>query len=338
MTEVTHSEGKLPTAVDAAGDAPTRADVAGADVAGADAAGADAAGAGAEHAKCLNCGAALLGKYCSACGQPAHLHRTLASLGHDVLHAVLHFDGKLWRTIPELAIFPGRLTRRYIDGERTKFVSPMALYLFTVFLMYAVFSLAPSSLTTRSDEPGEDAIESTQPIESAERGSQAESPAPASGAPSAGAAPAANAPAKGIWTRVVAEVKENPSLVSYKLKTNGYKYSWLLVPLSIPFMWLLFFWRRDITVYDHAVFVTYSISFMMWVMVAAALAEWAGAAAGPVEKIVAVVAAVHMYRQLRGAYGLSRAGAAVRLFFLLIAAGIVLIIFLTLMLLLGALH
>lgn len=43
-------------------------------------------------------------------------------------------------------LHPGRLTRRYIDGERVKFVSPMALFLFTVFLMFAVFAFTGGTL------------------------------------------------------------------------------------------------------------------------------------------------------------------------------------------------
>src|SRR5688500_11165812 len=105
------------------------------------------------HGQCRNCGAALAGAYCATCGQPAHLHRTLSSLGHDILHGVFHFEGKVWQTIPELLFRPGRLTRRYIDGERAKFVSPMALYLFTVFLTFAVFSFTSSSwLSDAMDE------------------------------------------------------------------------------------------------------------------------------------------------------------------------------------------
>src|SRR5688572_2509683 len=105
-----------------------------------------------ERGKCRNCGAALAGAYCSACGQPAHLHRSLSSLGHDILHGVFHFEGKLWRTIPELFFHPGRLTRRYIDGERAKFISPMALYLFTVFLMFGVFSFTTSNVFDSTEE------------------------------------------------------------------------------------------------------------------------------------------------------------------------------------------
>ena len=98
-----------------------------------------AAGEGDSHAReanCLNCGAALVGPYCFACGQHAHVHRTLSAFFHDFAHGVLHFEGKIWRTLPMLAWKPGELTRRYIDGQRARFVSPIALFLFSVFLSF----------------------------------------------------------------------------------------------------------------------------------------------------------------------------------------------------------
>ena len=52
---------------------------------------------------------------------------------------MFHVEGKIWRTIPDLAIRLGDLTRRYIAGERAKFVLPLALFLFAVFLMFAAF-------------------------------------------------------------------------------------------------------------------------------------------------------------------------------------------------------
>ena len=82
------------------------------------------------------------------CGQKAHVHRSLAAFGHDLVHGVLHFDGKFWRTLPLLAWRPGELTRRYVHGERAKFVSPMALFLFSVFLMFAVLSIYGVSLAS----------------------------------------------------------------------------------------------------------------------------------------------------------------------------------------------
>lgn len=49
---------------------------------------------------CLNCGTALVGAHCHACGQRAHVHRTIRAFAHDLLHGVLHFEGKTWRTLP----------------------------------------------------------------------------------------------------------------------------------------------------------------------------------------------------------------------------------------------
>src|SRR3982751_5613017 len=97
------------------------------------------------EANCLNCGAALVGPFCSECGQHAHVHRTLSAFFHDFLHGVLHFEGKIWRTLPMLVWKPGELTRRYIAGQRSSFVSPIALFLFCVFLMFAVIGLTSSS-------------------------------------------------------------------------------------------------------------------------------------------------------------------------------------------------
>ena len=84
------------------------------------------------EAACLNCGTVLVGPHCHGCGQAAHVHRTLGAFFHDLLHGVFHFEGKIWRTLPMLAWQPGRLTREYIDGRRASYVSPIALFLFSV--------------------------------------------------------------------------------------------------------------------------------------------------------------------------------------------------------------
>ncbi|HSO46590.1 MAG TPA: DUF3667 domain-containing protein, partial [Rhizobiaceae bacterium] len=92
------------------------------------------------QAACLNCATPLAGEYCHACGQRGHVHRTLTAFFHDLLHSVVHFEGKVWKTLPRLAWRPGELTRDYVAGKRASFVSPMALFLFSVFLLYAVVS------------------------------------------------------------------------------------------------------------------------------------------------------------------------------------------------------
>ncbi len=110
------------------------------------------------HGACANCGTFLVGAYCHACGQNSHIHRTLKGFGHDLLHGVFHFEGKIWNTLPLLFFKPGELTRRYIHGERAKFVSPIAGFLFCVFLMFAVVGglagdmhMGPDRTTTTDD-------------------------------------------------------------------------------------------------------------------------------------------------------------------------------------------
>lgn len=340
-----------------------------------------------EHGPCRNCGATVTGAYCSNCGQPAHLHRSLVSLGHDILHGVFHFEGKVWHTVPELLFFPGRLTRRYIDGERAKFVSPMALYLFIVFLMFAVIPFTGTSLETEiadNDPLGvaeqfkenidsqieklNDQIEAkreqlaeTEPTAAAERkkiedditgliaareaqqamisgdwrnmvkfAQDQEAKATADAKASAPQVPGVTDKIDDTENRLKNAVKQaadNPALLAYKLKTTGYKFSWALIPLSVPFMWLLFFWRRDIHAYDHAIFITYSISFMMLFATIVTLLYDLGVSAWIWGTAIGIVPPLHLYKQLRGAYGVSRFGAWVRLFLLTLMITFVLTLF-----------
>ena len=103
-------------------------------------------GTGTAHAgaRCLNCGTSLAGSHCHYCGQRADVHRSFGAIGHDLVHAIFHFEGKIWNTLPLLSWRPGDLTRRYIHGERARFISPLALFLVAVFLTYAVLAIVGS--------------------------------------------------------------------------------------------------------------------------------------------------------------------------------------------------
>jgi hypothetical protein len=322
---------------------------------------------------CRNCGAVLTGPFCAQCAQPAHLHRSLRSLGHDILHSVFHFEGKFWRTLPMLALHPGRLTRRYIDGERAKFVSPMALFLFTVFVMFAVFSFAPAvtqsttdtqdvatsqrealavldrnlaELRSRLADPALTAVQRAdieKEIVQLEtwRGVTAalsrDAAARDGSSPQGAAVELESDAVPATWREATRRLNENPGLLLYKLKTNGYKFSWALVPLSIPFMWLLFVGRRDIHLYDHAVFVTYSLSFMMLFVVVLVLLDAIHVNEDVIETAFLIVPPLHIYRQLRGAYRLSRANAVLRLVLVLAIAILVLALFGALLVVVGLL-
>jgi len=111
------------------------------------------------EANCLNCGTLVSGRYCQNCGQSLHVHRTLTAFWHDLVHTVFHFDGKFFRTIPMLAWKPGDLTRRYVRGERVKFISPLALFLFSFFLMFAAFSWIGSPFVSQEENTASMAVQ-----------------------------------------------------------------------------------------------------------------------------------------------------------------------------------
>lgn len=325
-------------------------------------AGEAAPGHAAGPVTCANCQTVHTGNFCPECGQKAHLHRSLAAIGHDIMHGVLHLDGKLWETLPQLTFKPGHLTRRYIAGERARFVSPIAMFLFTVFAMFAVFQMvgisAPTDLPTGVFSGGDSNPFKTKVQQQITALEEERSALPA-GNPrraeidnelkglnlvldkniaGAGSPAAVNFNTGSSWLdhKLLDKWKKNPSLMLYKLQSNGYKFSWLLIPLSLPFLWLMFAWRRQFKAYDHAIFITYSLSFMSLLFIAISILATIPGGGGWAAMLFFIGAPLHLYKQLRHAYGLSRLSALWRLFALSVFIQIVLTMFLLILGVLGA--
>jgi hypothetical protein len=113
-------------------------------------------------------------------------------------------------------------------------------------------------------------------------------------------------------------IKENPELYAYKLKIASYKFSWALVPISVPLIWLLFCLRRDVGLYDHAILAIHSLSFMTLLVVMLLCLYMAGAPLWMLWITLMILPPVHMYRHLKGSYLLGRLGALWRTCALLI--------------------
>jgi hypothetical protein len=124
---------------------------------------------------------------------------------------------------------------------------------------------------------------------------------------------------------------KNPEFTLYKIKNAASKFSFLLVPLSLPFLWLMFFWKRGVTMYDHAVFALYSLSFMALLVTVLTLLEKAGLNT-MVAWIACIAPPLHMFLQLRGTYSLGTASTLWRTLALLFVSLTVLVMYLLLVL------
>ncbi len=338
-------------------------------------------GEGAVPGPCLNCGTALVGSYCHACGQNSHIHRTIAGFLHDLAHGVFHFEGKIWDTLPMLLFRPGELTRRYIAGERAKFVSPLAMFLFCTFLMFAVVGSLAGTLHAPQVDPrfmkmpraelekdlGKEearAVDLRKQIKALDRAdgdtrtleaqldkaeSNIEGMKFASGIMSGRVKAGQQSDFQMFggmdvvtgWPtldRGIKSANANPDLFLYRLQTSAYKYSWLLIPISTPMVWLLFFWRRKYKFYDHLVFVTLSLTFMTLLVAVLTIAGALGLHEGLITVTAMLIPPVHMYKQMRGAYASGRMTALIRTVALIVFGCIALAIYLMILLALGVTH
>ena len=222
----------------------------------------------------------------------------------------------------------------------------MALFLFVVFLLFAVIHLVE-----RPETEGHGALYTSvdQAVTGQQRelaGLQAERKAAAtdkrraqldtriasaqdelnglerlkqSGVTKWAAAPAVDGRTNIAWLdHAIAKFRANPDLAIYKLQMSAYKYSWLLIPISVPLVWLLFLFSRRFRLYDHTVFVTYSLAFMT--LFAGALTLLDRVVPSLIGNVGMIVPPIHIYRQVRGTYGTSRSGALWRTLALVILA------------------
>jgi hypothetical protein len=376
--------------------------------------------------------------YCSNCGQSARPHRTLGGLVGEFLASLWNFDTKAWRTLPMLLVRPGTLTRQYVYGKRARYISPLAAFLLSIFLMFFAFSTVQIPQNTRDasdiaataedlaearqelaraqeeleqartnpdpeDPPGLEerlaengiriaqaqvqrlerqlarqqereaaaqaaaASEDTSPSGDADQGAVSEGATAASEAVPAPEA-AEEGPNVGVsvngqpvpedstWQEELAaavdrgevdvnlgypalnaralETLRNPDLALTRIQEAASKFSFLLAPLSLPFIALLFLWKRGVTLYDHMAYALYALAFAALLFSGVVLigkipyVSWAAS-------WLLLALPVHMYFHLGGAYALGWFSALWRTIFVLFFSLIVACIFFTMVIILG---
>jgi hypothetical protein len=347
-------------------------------------------GKGSQHheAQCGNCGTALEGRYCHACGQRGHVHRSVLHLIEEFFHGLFHLDGKIIRTAPLLLFRPGALTRRYLEGQRVRFVTPIGMFLFTIFLMFFAVATIDADQVAHPEAsmPAAAHAQVKQDIEGAKQEikTNLKGDAATLGAvenaldtaeKTADATPTEEkkgdaakeddddvehmfehplgfdwraiskklSQKKGI-TSLGPEVEHriraslaDPDLLVFKLRSAASEFSFLLVPASVPFLWLMFFWKRRVYLFDHVIFSLHSLSFMA-LFVTLVIVGLEFHIAQRVWFWAFLVPPVHMFFHLRGTYRLGIFGALWRTVTLSFIAIIVLICYVFAILVLGLLH
>jgi Protein of unknown function (DUF3667) len=92
---------------------------------------------------CRNCGASLVGPYCSRCGQrDIDYHQSIGTVFRDFLDSFLAFDGKVIQTLWLLLSRPGELTLRFLEGQQIRFLNPIRFYVSVSLVFFLVLHFA----------------------------------------------------------------------------------------------------------------------------------------------------------------------------------------------------
>jgi Protein of unknown function (DUF3667) len=266
--------------------------------------------------RCTNCGAAISGKYCSACGQRVEYHvDSLRDLLSEAAEVLTHADSRLWRSLGLLMFRPGALTQQYLAGRRASYLPPFRLYIVFSVLFFLIVTVTrePAAQATRA---ATDAAAVSHPRgDGTTDGSQPEHARPA---------PAAAKTPEEICERSVGHSlipgadRLRAPFVAACLKTRaddsrelGEKFihnlgraMFLLLPLFAGFMRLLY-WRPPRTYVTHLLLLVHNHAFMFLLMSVVLLALYwvrSGALITATGFVVAGYVAWYLYQSMRRVY------------------------------------
>lgn len=113
---------------------------------------------------CANCQTPLIGQHCHECGQLAEdFHKSVWKLMVEAVESLLHLDGRLFSTLPDLVRRPGKLTRDYLDGKRASQVAPFRMFLVILLIAFFVGHAALKAGKGHEAAPGDHAAPASAP-------------------------------------------------------------------------------------------------------------------------------------------------------------------------------
>jgi hypothetical protein len=102
----------------------------------------------ARSERCLNCEAQLIGPFCAQCGQrDIPPYPSVRELVTDAFWELSGWDGRFAGTVRTLIRAPGQLTVDFLEGRRSRFISPLRLYLLASLLYFVAAAAVPDVAT-----------------------------------------------------------------------------------------------------------------------------------------------------------------------------------------------
>ena len=277
---------------------------------------------------CANCGAPLAGPWCHACGQKGEeFHRSIWRLIPEAFEGLTNFDSRFWNTVPRLIVRPGRLTREYLEGRRASQIPPFRLFLVVLVLVFFAGGLAADRNNTNfklanPDDPmvtknmsPKDKAEYEKGIAQVQAQLAADTPAAAKATvPGAAPTPDQAAPkrhsGRNLWAKgQLRKAMQNPTAFFQAMQEWGPRFAILMLPVAALMLSVLFIFKRGVYVFDHLIFSMHSLSFLGLLLTVIFLASifvdgawW-----------LLLVAPVHLFIHMRGAYRTSVLGALLRM-------------------------
>lgn len=242
------------------------------------------------EARCANCAQALVGPYCSSCGQKAvEIHRPLWELISQTIEEMLSVDARLVRTLRPLLFKPGLVTREYLSGHRVVHVPPLKAYLISALVFFGLFTAFPTRaqidvFTTEEERPTGGARMQFQ-------------------------LPAHVRINDTKYQQLLARARANPEGFASAVGAAVPRAFFLFLPIFAGLLEL--FYRRAGYYVDHVVFSLYYHAFVFVVFSALYLMSWtAGVLPGPVRTSIGFVLlgwlVAYLPIALRRVYGGSR--------------------------------
>jgi len=269
---------------------------------------------------CPNCATPLQGPWCYHCGQLGEdFHRSIWRLIGEVFEGLLHFDGRVWSTLPDLFRHPAKLTRAYLDGHRAPQIPPFRLFLVVLVIIFLAGSITGHALTRGNtivrDSHGNVTRITVLSFKDLSPDERAQTKAAIVGAKLKGRGGLVTVQ-NWLMDRV-GKALDDPDRFELVLQEWAERFAFLTLPMAAGLLTLAFVGKKEFYVFDHTIFSLHSLSAVGLMYAANELLG--GVTFGLIGLVLTIGAPVHLFVHMRGVYKTSIIGTLLRM--LLLAVG-----------------